>query len=138
MLAKSLKKNIEFVPSDCYEDKTHSTMSIFITKYMLYVYSFIWTLIFVTCVLYYHINFTDLLNGSKSPVIPSPPPPSASSVFDQASFLAPFASSDKQHRLEFGTVSQKFTSANNSLVNALINNAVQERNRSSRKWLPLL
>ncbi|KAL4223713.1 stem cell population maintenance [Mactra antiquata] len=71
----------------------------------------------------------DLINGSKSPVIPSPPPTEAP-VFDLSGFLTPFASSDKQHRLEFGTVSQKLSS-NNSLVNALINNAVQERNRSS-------
>ncbi|XP_053375043.1 eukaryotic translation initiation factor 4E transporter-like [Mercenaria mercenaria] len=74
----------------------------------------------------------DLLNGSKSPVIPSPPPPSASSVFERSTFLTPFASSDKQHHLEFGTVGQKFVASSNTLVNALINNAaVLEKNRSS-------
>ncbi|XP_052245299.1 eukaryotic translation initiation factor 4E transporter-like isoform X2 [Dreissena polymorpha] len=64
----------------------------------------------------------DLLNGSRSPVIPSPPPPSANMLFDRSSFLSPFASSDKQHHLEFG---------NDTFVTALINNAVAlDRNRS--------
>ena len=74
----------------------------------------------------------DLLNGSKSPVIPSPP--SGSTAFEHSTFLTPFASSDKQHHLEFGTVGQKYVTNNTSLVNALINNAAAlDRNRSSRK-----
>ncbi|XP_052798817.1 uncharacterized protein LOC128230525 isoform X2 [Mya arenaria] len=75
----------------------------------------------------------DLLNGSRSPVIPSPLSPSANSMFDRHSFLSPFASSDKQHQIEFGSVTQKFSPPNNNaLVTALINNATaMERNRSS-------
>lgn len=73
----------------------------------------------------------DLLNGSKSPVIPSPPPPSASSLFDRSMFT-PFSSGDKQQLLEFGIAGQKFGSpSNTSLVNALINNAILERHRAS-------
>ena len=76
----------------------------------------------------------DLLNGSKSPIIPSPPPPSANSLFDHSHFLTPFAGSDKQQNIEFGTVGQKLN--NNPFVTALINNAASlEKNRNSRKYL---
>lgn len=72
----------------------------------------------------------DLLNGSKSPIIPSPPPPSANSLFDHSHFLTPFAGSDKQQNIEFGTVGQKMN--NNPFVTALINNAASlEKSRNS-------
>ena len=78
---------------------------------------------------------SDLLNGSKSPVIPSPPPPSANSLFDHT-FLTPFAGADKQQNIEFGTVGQKPNNTNNNpFVTALINNAASlEKNRNSRKY----
>ena len=70
---------------------------------------------------------TDMLNGSKSPVIPTPPPPSANSVFERAEFLSPYAMTDKQQNIEFGTVGNKISlgNTNNPLVTALINNAMR-------------
>ena len=83
-----------------------------------------------------YFRIPDLLNGSKSPIIPSPPPPSANSVFDHSNFLTPFAGSDKQQNIEFGTVGQKLSTMNNNpFVTALINNAAaMEKNRMSRKY----
>lgn len=82
---------------------------------------------------------SDLLNGSKSPVIPSPPPPSANSIFDHANFLSHFPGGDKQQNIEFGIVGQKLNNMNNNpFVTALINNAASlEKNRGSRKYLSM-
>ena len=99
------------------------------------IFKFWWCLLLIKALTltFVSLYFSDLVNGSRSPVIPSPPPPSANSIYERTGFLSPFASSDKQHHLEFGTVGQKVGPVNNNtLVTALINNAMLERNRQSQ------
>ncbi|KAL3856403.1 hypothetical protein ACJMK2_011168 [Sinanodonta woodiana] len=73
----------------------------------------------------------DLLNGSRSPIIPSPPTNSANTLFDRSSFFHSFNASlgEKQgSAFDFGLL-QKGGNMN-PLVNALLNNALAAEKQS--------
>lgn len=92
-----------------------------------------WWFIFLV---YLHMSFdiTDLLSGSKSPVVPSPPPPSANSFSHQSVFStsanSTFQDKPQQLSYDFSSV-QKNTIG--PMLNALFQNSSHDRSHRSSK-----
>lgn len=97
------------------------------------LYMFWWCFIFLV---YLHMSFdvTDLLSGSKSPVVPSPPPPSANSFSHQSVFStsanSTFQDKPQQLSYDFSSV-QKNTIG--PMLNALFQNSSHDRSHRSSK-----
>lgn len=103
-----------------------------VVQKVLYMFWWWWFIFLV----YLHMSFdvTDLLSGSKSPVVPSPPPPSANSFSHQSVFStsanSTFQDKPQQLSYDFSSV-QKNTIG--PMLNALFQNASHDRSHRSSK-----